>query len=303
MLDPDNAAAQAGLSRAANIERVFSLYSEGLQLEEEGQLESARDRFREAAALDPEYPGPQEAIARVEASMVDRRYTRAMSDGYSALAEGRYDQAIANFEQAARIRPKAPEPGEGITRAREEKRVASIADARSKAQTLEAREQWQEAASVYRAILADDGTVAFAQAGSRRARARAELDSRLQGFLDDPERLYSDKVRAAAEAALGEASRIPDPGPRLTRQISQMEMLLAEAVRPVRVVLESDNLTEIVLYRVGRLGTFDRYQLELRPGTYTVIGTRKGFRDVRQQFTVRPGEPAGPFMVRCEEPI
>jgi hypothetical protein len=85
--------------------------------------------------------------------------------------------------------------------------------------------------------------------------------------------------------------------------VAETEKLLADAIRPVRVTLESDNLTEIVLYKVGRLGTFDRFQLELRPGTYTVVGTRKGFRDVRQQFTVRPGESAGPFTVRCEEPI
>jgi hypothetical protein len=71
----------------------------------------------------------------------------------------------------------------------------------------------------------------------------------------------------------------------------------------VLVQLESDRETEVVVYRVGRLGAFDRFELELRPGTYTAVGTRNGFRDVRREFTVRPGAPAGPFVIRCEEPI
>ncbi len=302
-LDPGNEAAEAGLARAEKIEQVHHLFSEGLELEEDGKLVEARERFREAQALDPQFRGPTEAITRVESAMVNRDYTMAMSEAYAALTDGRHDDAIRGFERAGRIRPSSAEPPAGIARAREEKRVAAIADGRRRAEGLEGQERWQEAATVYRSILAQDATVAFAQAGSRKAAERAELDARLQAFIDDSQRMYSEQVQTAARGALAEAAAVPDPGPRLRRQVAEVEKLLADAMRPVRVVLESDNLTEIVLYKIGRLGTFDRYQLELRPGTYTVVGTRKGFRDVRQQFTVRPGEPAGPYTVRCEEPI
>jgi tetratricopeptide (TPR) repeat protein len=303
VLDPDNAAATAGMARASNIERVFALYSEAGQLEQQGDLTGALDRYREVADLDPEFPGPSEAVPRVQAAIVNRRYTSAMSAAYAALTEGRYEEAIGAFETASRIRPSAEEPAEGITRAREEQRVANIADGRARAEAMEAGERWQDALEVYRVILADDPTVVFAQSGSRRAAARAALDARLQGFIDDPERMYSPQVQAAAGAAIAEARSIEQPGPRLQAQVSRVETLVAEAIRPVRVTLQSDNLTDVMLYQVGRLGTFDRFQLELRPGTYTAVGTRKGFRDVRQQFTVRPGEPAGPYTIRCEEPI
>ena len=53
--------------------------------------------------------------------------------------------------------------------------------------------------------------------------------------------------------------------------------------------LESDQLTSVTLYRVGALGAFAAKEVELRPGTYTAIGSRDGYRDVRQTFTVRPG--------------
>jgi hypothetical protein len=71
----------------------------------------------------------------------------------------------------------------------------------------------------------------------------------------------------------------------------------------VAVVVESDGLTEIVLSRVGRLGTLTRRTVELKPGTYTIVGSRRGYRDVRRQLTVPPGGPAPVVRVRCEEAI
>jgi hypothetical protein len=71
----------------------------------------------------------------------------------------------------------------------------------------------------------------------------------------------------------------------------------------VRVALASDNVTEVQIYRVGKLGAFDRRELELLPGKYTAVGTRAGFRDVRREFTVMPGLPPPSLMIRCEEPI
>jgi hypothetical protein len=57
------------------------------------------------------------------------------------------------------------------------------------------------------------------------------------------------------------------------------------------------------LRRRHRLGAFASRDVELRPGTYTVIGSRDGYRDVRQTFTVRPGGNLAPITVVCVEPI
>ena len=94
-----------------------------------------------------------------------------------------------------------------------------------------------------------------------------------------------------------------DPGPVLRQQVADLDRLLQVAVTPVRVTLESDNLTEVTLFKVGRLGVFSSRTLELRPGAYTVVGSRPGYRDVRRIFRVTPGSDGAPVVVRCEEPI
>ena len=58
-----------------------------------------------------------------------------------------------------------------------------------------------------------------------------------------------------------------------------------------------------MVYKVGRLGTFTERALDLHPGTYTVVGTRRGYRDVRRQLVIEPGQKPAPLEVRCEEKI
>jgi hypothetical protein len=89
----------------------------------------------------------------------------------------------------------------------------------------------------------------------------------------------------------------------LSRQIATVDSLITSAETPQRVALTSDNLTDVTLYRVGRLGTFERKEVELLPGRYTVVGMRAGFRDVRREFTLLPGGEAPTLAIRCEEPI
>ena len=51
--------------------------------------------------------------------------------------------------------------------------------------------------------------------------------------------------------------------------------------------MTSDGLTDITLLRVRRLGTLAEQTLSLRPGVYTAVGIRNGYRDVRIKFEVR----------------
>lgn len=171
------------------------------------------------------------------------------------------------------------------------------------ARELEQQERWQPAVEAYEQILNIDPSVIVASQGLQRCRARAEIDTGLQSFLDDPERLFQPEGEAAATAVLEAAANISEPGPRLSGQMLRLGDLLAIATRPVQVTLESDNLTAVTVYRVGRLGSFERKTLDLRPGDYTVVGTRSGFRDVRRVLRLRPGERPASLSIRCEEPI
>ena len=132
---------------------------------------------------------------------------------------------------------------------------------------------------------------------------RAELGKRLQALIERPERLAADEVRVEAERLLARARALPNQGPVIRSQVSRLELLLPTFNQPVVLALESDNATEVAIQRVGFFGAFDRREVTLKPGKYTVTGKRSGFRDVRREITVSPGQGGQTIVIRCLEPI
>jgi hypothetical protein len=69
------------------------------------------------------------------------------------------------------------------------------------------------------------------------------------------------------------------------------------------VQLRSDGKTDVIVFRVGSLGSFTGKELSLLPGDYVAVGRRDGFRDVRVEFSLRPGQTTAPVVVQCGQKI
>jgi hypothetical protein len=102
---------------------------------------------------------------------------------------------------------------------------------------------------------------------------------------------------------LAEAKEIAPRGSILAARIIKLEELVNVAKTPVKIAIESDNLTRVAVYKVGKLGRFSVHELDLRPGTYTIVGTRDGYQDVRQKLVVKPGVQSLRITVKCRVKI
>jgi hypothetical protein len=204
---------------------------------------------------------------------------------------------------AAAARPGAPEVADVMIQLDHLERVQAIEQHSRRAQALEAQEEWRQAGLEHAAVLAKDATIAAAQEGQERCTGMARLHDELAAHIGHHERLSTPAVHEEARALVERAIAVRPAGPRLSRQIERLSALLTIAATPIRVELLSDGLTDIVVYRVGSLGRFERHNLDLLPGTYTVVGRRQGFRDVRHELRVVPGEAAQPLVVRCEDEV
>jgi len=237
---------------------------------------------------------------------VDRQaaeFADAMSAGLRALEHGDLEVAKGAFERALALSPESAQAADGLARSEQELRLAGIRDHQARAEAGEREERWRDAEREYAAVLALDSTLRFAREGRDRTAARAALNDKLDYHIAHPYRLSEDTVLREAREALAAAAAIEPTTPRLRKQTDQLQGAIKTATTPVRVLLVSDNLTNVVVYRVGRLGTFERRNLDLRPGTYTVVGTREGYRDVRRQLEVVTEGEIKPLTVRCEEKI
>ncbi|HEY8508433.1 MAG TPA: tetratricopeptide repeat protein, partial [Steroidobacteraceae bacterium] len=302
-IDPENQKAQQLLRRVGSLGGVLPLLAEGENAEAARDYARAVQNYSQALSLDPNNEKARAGLARANAALGEDNYARAVGTGFAALGAGRLEEARAAFEKARSIRPNGAEADTGLRRVNAALSARGFSEARQRAAALEAEERWAEAVKEYDAVLKVDPSLAFARQGRARAAARAELSRRLQSLIDEPHRLAEPAVRKEAEALIAQARQQEPFGPVIRSQVTRLEILLPEFDKPVRLALISDNATQVAIQRVGQFGSFSRREVELKPGKYTVVGTREGYRDVRRDITVAPGDQIQTISVSCVEPI
>ena len=122
-------------------------------------------------------------------------------------------------------------------------------------------------------------------------------------FLQKPDVMESDRQLKNAEFVIGEAEKLEYKGSRFTAKLEKLKALVKAARTLVKIIITSDNHTKVTVYKVGRLGRFTRYELLLRPGKYTVVGSRDGYKDIRRKIIVKPDMKIISITVMCGEKV
>ncbi len=290
----------AGRVRAiGSVQEALATAEAAVEAEDYG---TALEALQQALSADPAHEQAARRQSEVVQLDTDFRFRQQMSAGYLALEQAAFSKAEEAFNRAATLKPGAPEPQAAQRELSDARIAARLLSLQKQGEQLVAQEQWQQAVTVYQEALTIDSTLTFAQQGIDAAQPRADLDRALRAIVEQQTRLTNPQVLAEAEATLAQAKTIPDPGPRLLEQVEQVSQTLSYAKTPVTVSLVSDAMTDVTVLRVQRLGTFTSTSLTLRPGQYTAMGVRTGYRDVRVNFEVAPGVDTV-VEVRCEEAI
>ena len=255
-----------------------------------------------AAAPATQAPAPAVVAAGSEGTFGQDRYAKAAGEGFAALGAGHLEEARAAFERARALRPTGSEAVDGLKRVDAAQHSRGFGTQRTRAEDAEADERWDDALSTYSAILRADPSQDFAQQGRDRARSRLLLHDDLQALVDRPDLLAAPEARVQAATLLQNAHQINSPGPVLRLQMARLSALLPEFERPVRLTLVSDGLTQVSVPGVGTFGGFTHREVDLKPGHYTVIGTREGYREVRRDVSVNPGQTQT-LNVSCYDPL
>jgi len=295
--------AKAGYERARNLETVLRLVDQGLEFEEDLDLDAAEKSFRQAIELDSQWQAAHDGLQRVAETRTKMRFDARMSEGFESIAATDYLGARAAFRMAKQLIPESREPDDGLLQVDQGLRLQEITTLEREAGSLEQAEHWDAVVKTYEEILKVDSTLSFASDGLQHGRQMRTLHQELDELIAEPDRLSAPSVMQKATMLVVKITTTPDAGPRLTGQKDELARLLKRAATALSVPLISDNVTEVSIYKVGRLGNFMRKEVNLRPGTYVAVGSRPGFRDVRLEFRVAPEIDMEPVIVQCEEQI
>ena len=302
-IDAENENALEGLERSRVRPDLLRLMAEGDFARSENDLPAAQAAYMQAVELDGQYEPAQTAFEDVTTQIIDLAFNDAMSRALSALESGQVRPAEQALQQAASLKPNEEVVRNTQQQLAQLKQKMWLESQRKEAAAKESTEDWSGAVTIYRKVLANVPQAGFARRGLAKAEDRERLHQQLDHYLDDPTRVFSGQPRSNAEKLINSAGKPPAGEKRLAGKIEHLQAMIIEAQTPQTVTLRSDGLTNVAIYHVGRLGSFTSQQLELPPGSYTVVGSRPGYRDVRQSFTVKPVAEQPALDIRCEETI
>ncbi|MEM9385262.1 MAG: protein kinase [Pseudomonadota bacterium] len=295
--------ARNGLARARQLDEVLALSTEAQELERSGALRDAAGAYEQVLALDSDREDARAALANLRLRLDRSSFDQRMSEGFAALSAGDFSAARRAFEAAGRLDPDASVVRDALAQVDVDSRGRQLSSLGAKAEQLVAQERWREALAVYDEALAIDPSLRFAREGREVAARLSELYEQLTFYADDPQRLADNSILKRATRVLESARQTTPRGPQLEERQARLAQAIDEVRQPVLMRIASDNRTNVRILRVADLGRFQQTELQLRPGRYTVIGTRDGYRDVREEFTVTVGGQSQVIDVRCVEKI
>ncbi len=302
-IDPDSHEAEKGFLRATTLPEVARLHKEAIDLENKGNLSAAKENLTQLLALDNEYQAGHTSLNRIQKKIGEITFQKELGNFYAALANNTFAQARTSLMHLKKQGLHKDQIAQAEVLLAEKETAHTIKILREKADKMEAAEKWQEALGIYRQALTIAPEALFANSGQKTALKRIKLDKGLTDIITRPARLQNDAQRESAKNLFLYAQQISPQGPTLKAQIKKVETLITVASTPVSVTLDSDNRTDIVMYHVGKLGHFYQKRLLIKPGKYTVVGKRLGFRDMRKVIDVQPQNAANHFYIQCKEPI
>ena len=303
MIDPENRLARHSLQRAKNLDAVMQLLESGNRHEKAGKIAFAHADYQEALSLDPESKEARQAVSRVKGQIRDAEFQLLMSEGLTALHRNDHQLAREKLLKAKSFRPESQEVKDALAQVDQSIRLARIKMYRQKAADAKKAENWSQALDAYLQVLKIDANVLFAVQGKEHAQNRIRIEKRINFFLQQPAALESDLQLENAIALIEEIEEIEPKGPQLKERFERLVGIVRAAQTPVKIIIESDMFTDVTVYKVGKMGRFESRELSLRPGTYTIVGTRDGYQDVRKKISIKPGQSTLRVTIRCEVKI
>jgi tetratricopeptide (TPR) repeat protein len=303
-VEPDNEEAKKGISRTNLMGQVIELIKKAGEAESSGKLDLAGEIYRNAFSLDSGYQTVNENLRRINGLILERDFKDAMSAAMAALIKKDFSKARIELNRAGKLRPNDPGVKDLEQQIDKISLATEVQNLKKKAAGYEIKEKWQEALGTYTKILKADANAAFAQKGRAKALEMIDLYSQIENYISNPNDLQPLKNIGHARNLYTVAVSMTDAGPELKGMAEKLNKLIDSYSRTAPVLFQSDNMTEVTIYKVGQFDKFNEKMLDLRPGQYKALGTRSGYRDVIVQFTVPPdSKDITTVLVSCEEKI
>lgn len=300
-IEPLNQQVHAKLDRVQLLPRINELVRESERAKLKEEWVQALDYLNAVMQLDPLTQGINERREIILEQISSQDLKDALTAGHEQLSAENFDEAEQIFKDILVKYPKNIAAQTGADQVGRERLAAKIEGLRVEALEKENELDMRGALKIYDEALELDSSLQFANEGRQRVFEIISAINDMNETLMDPHELSSDETFEEAKETLETAQIHRGHSDEYDKLLNSFTELVNYAGTELPVVLLSDDATEVTLTTRHRIGSFQRHELSLRPGRYTLHGSRDGWVDIRKTFIVR--REMDPVSIVCEERI
>ena len=299
---PGDPEAIAWSARIARLPALLEARRAAADARAAGDPDGERAALRDVLALEPGDNTARRRAGAVDALLRERAFRQAIVDGRRAVAGKQPEAAREALDKARGVKPRHADTARLQADIAALERVLARDRHLAVAERAGAVDNWRAALAAFEQARALDPDDDRAVGGSELAARVVAGQQAIDGFLARPDRLSTPEVAGEARAALRDTASLAAISPRLRAGGAALERAIEAGQTPVPVRVLSDDLTDIGIRGVGRIGRTAERIVELRPGAYVFEGRRAGYRTKLVEVTV-PANGDTPTEVRivCDE--
>lgn len=242
-------------------------------------------------------------IAQAKSEISNFRRTQSfnslMSQGLEHYDHNRWTEAKKTFVSALRIAPDSVDAKELLAETESRILQQELGSLQDQIGSLEEQEKWESMLNLFDRLdqlNADDKTIP-----KRRGEIQSllDLDTQLEQALSKFAKPLNKQTREDIRDLLGKTKRFA----RYQRIATKRETLTKEFQRfttPIKVTVISDRKTEVTIRPGRKLGKFSKKTVSVYPGSYELVGIRKGYRESRRSLEIAPDSKSLEVRIVCD---
>ena len=259
--------------------------------------------LEKAYSLDPTRNAVHRRMEILRVGIMEENFASSVSMAMASVEQKELSKARRKFEEAKNIFAHRPELRVVEIAIRTLELEFQLTELLSLGQAASNNDEWEKAEGYFlkAALIAPNNKrVVEGVKTSQRVINAIEVAGK---YIASPHRLSSDNVAKSAQDFLWEEAEAAKFSGLLSTKMAKLEELVVSYEIEVSVRLVSDELTFISIRGLGTVGKISEQVIQLRPGKYTLEGSREGFRSKLFKFEIKPGSKLFSIEMYCDERI
>ena len=300
---PQSTKAQVLQQDIEKLQQILPLLNKANTARAENNLLNESNFLEQVLKINSKRPVETERLELLKRIIRKQNFDNHISLGFSKIENHETREARYHYQKAEKIYPEGLELKALLEQILAEEKLYRTGQALKQAEQATREDNWVQAKAEFEKAQKNMPSNEEAIKGIKLAKEILRLQSVLTQYEKSPYRLTDNGVLNEAKKILEHASYFSKQSSILRKKIKQLSELISTFNQLISVMVTSDNMTDIQVRGIGKLGSIYNKTIELKPGYYTFEGTRNGFKSKLLQVLIPYNKNNYSVRIICDEPI